>query len=77
MEPAIFLNLERINGIFVALMKPLCVIGFDGGGTKTAAILADHKGNVLAEATGGPSNFQIIGVEQASHQLLDADDLEV
>lgn len=70
MEPAIFLNLERINGIFVALMKPLCVIGFDGGGTKTAAILADHKGNVLAEATGGPSNFQIIGVEQASHQLL-------
>ncbi len=50
-------------------MKPVCVIGFDGGGTKTAAILADQKGNVLAEATGGPSNFQIIGVEQASDQL--------
>ena len=51
-------------------MKPACVIGFDGGGTKTTAILADRKGNVLAEVSGGPSNFQIIGVEQASELLL-------
>ena len=50
-------------------MKPACVIGFDGGGTKTSAILADRKGTVLAEAAGGPSNFQIIGIEKASEVL--------
>lgn len=45
------------------------VIGIDGGGTKTAAALADLQGNVLAEETAGPSNFQIIGVEQAAATL--------
>jgi N-acetylglucosamine kinase-like BadF-type ATPase len=50
-------------------MKPTCVIGFDGGGTKTAAILADRKGTILAEAAGGPANFQIIGVEKAAEVL--------
>lgn len=45
------------------------VIGIDGGGTKTAALLADLQGNVLAEETAGPSNFQIIGVEQAATTL--------
>ncbi len=50
-------------------MKPACVIGLDGGGTKTLAILADRKGTVLAEVAGGPSNFQIIGIEKASEVL--------
>lgn len=51
-------------------MKQVCVVGFDGGGTKTAAILADRAGTVLAEASAGPSNFQIIGVEQAAQTLV-------
>jgi N-acetylglucosamine kinase-like BadF-type ATPase len=47
------------------------VIGIDGGGTKTLARLADLQGTVVAESLGGPSNFQIIGVEQASKNILD------
>ena len=43
----------------------------DGGGTKTAAILADLKGTVLAEENGGASNFQIIGVEKAAGVLFE------
>ncbi|MGH2568761.1 MAG: N-acetylglucosamine kinase [Bacteroidota bacterium] len=46
------------------------VLGLDGGGTKTAAALADLQGNVLAEEVGGPSNFQLIGVEKAAETLL-------
>jgi N-acetylglucosamine kinase-like BadF-type ATPase len=53
------------------MAKKQFVIGIDGGGTKTAAMLADLKGNVLVEQTGGPSNFQIIGVEKAAEVLFD------
>ena len=49
--------------------KPYYVIGIDGGGTKTAALLADEKGKTLAEDAGGPSNFQFIGVDQAARVL--------
>lgn len=45
------------------------VIGMDGGGTKTAAIIADVHGNILAQHVAGPSNFQIIGVEKAARTL--------
>ncbi|MBI3587000.1 MAG: hypothetical protein HY088_07725 [Ignavibacteriales bacterium] len=46
------------------------VIGIDGGGTKTAAILADLQGNVIVEETAGASNFQVMGVEKAADVLL-------
>lgn len=49
----------------------LYVIGIDSGGTKTTAILCALDGAILAEAQGGPSNFQIIGVEQAAGTILD------
>ena len=45
------------------------VIGMDGGGTKTAAMIADREGNVLAQHVSGPSNFQIIGVEAAAKTI--------
>lgn len=47
------------------------VIGLDGGGTKTAAELCDGSGRVLATSVGGPSNFQVIGVETAARTILD------
>ena len=47
------------------------VIGLDGGGTKTAAELCDSNGRPLATATGGPSNFQVIGIETAARTILD------
>ncbi len=46
------------------------VIGIDGGGTKTVALLADEFGDVLIEEVDEPSNFQIIGVETAAKTLL-------
>ncbi len=52
------------------MKKDAYVVGIDGGGTKTAAILTDLSGKTLAEDTGGPSNFQMIGVDQAAQVLL-------
>jgi glucosamine kinase len=46
------------------------VLGIDGGGTKTSAELCDHRGDVLATAVAGPTNFQIIGLDRTSKTLL-------
>jgi N-acetylglucosamine kinase-like BadF-type ATPase len=46
-------------------------IGLDGGGTKTKAVLADEKFNVLTEAHGGPSNFLMLGTDKVSETLFD------
>ncbi|MBF8247713.1 MAG: putative N-acetylglucosamine kinase [Bacteroidetes bacterium] len=45
------------------------VVGIDGGGTKTAAVIADLRSTFAAEAKGPASNFQVIGVEKASEVL--------
>jgi N-acetylglucosamine kinase-like BadF-type ATPase len=47
------------------------VIGVDGGGTKTSAILVGLDGTVLAEAAGGPTNLATVGAVKASQVLLD------
>lgn len=41
------------------------VIGVDGGGSKTLALLADTSGQVLGQGVGGPSNVQAVGPEIA------------
>lgn len=41
------------------------VIGFDGGGSKTRAILANQQGKILADESAGPSNHQIVGLGEA------------
>jgi N-acetylglucosamine kinase-like BadF-type ATPase len=41
------------------------LIGIDGGGTKTLALLADSNGNILARGVGGPSNYNAVGFESA------------
>jgi N-acetylglucosamine kinase-like BadF-type ATPase len=41
------------------------VIGVDGGGTKTLALLGDSEGNVLARGVGGPSNYNAVGFDAA------------
>jgi N-acetylglucosamine kinase-like BadF-type ATPase len=53
------------------MAKKQFVIGMDGGGTKTTAMLCELRGNILVEQTGGPSNFQIIGVDKAAEVLFD------
>jgi N-acetylglucosamine kinase-like BadF-type ATPase len=47
------------------------VVGVDGGGTKTHAILVGMDGTVLAEASGGPTNLQTVGIAKAAQTLLD------
>lgn len=42
-------------------MSTPLVLGVDGGGTKTDAIVVTPTGRVLARAVGGPSNYQDVG----------------
>lgn len=41
------------------------VLGLDGGGSKTLALLADAAGRVLGRGTAGSSNYQNVGAEAA------------
>ena len=41
------------------------LMGLDGGGSKTAALLADQEGRVLGRGTAGGCNFQVIGHQAA------------
>lgn len=45
------------------------IIAIDGGGTKTAAILADSKGKILAKVKTGASNPNKNGIEKASREI--------
>lgn len=45
------------------------VIGIDGGGTSTTAILADEQGNVLARSEDTASNYHVVGKEQTAKVL--------
>lgn len=40
------------------------IIGIDGGGTKTIAVLTDTRGNVVARQAASASNFQVLSHEQ-------------
>ena len=50
----------------------MCLLGIDGGGTRTTAWLADHRGRVLARAEAGPSNPLKVGVAASRRALLGA-----
>jgi N-acetylglucosamine kinase-like BadF-type ATPase len=45
------------------------IIGVDGGGTKTLALLGDLHGNVLARGISGPSNYNAVGFDAACSAL--------
>ena len=48
------------------------VIGIDGGGSKTAAVLLDERGTVLGRGAAGSSNYHHIGQENVLETLLEA-----
>jgi len=48
------------------------LIGIDGGGTRTCALLADLDGRVLGRGTGGPSNYQVVGIKVAGDSMAQA-----
>ena len=45
------------------------IIGVDGGGTKTLALLADLAGHVIERGISGPSNYNAVGFETACMAL--------
>lgn len=46
-----------------------CVLGFDGGATKTECVLLDEAGNVLASGRSGASNPGQVGFEKAIEEV--------
>jgi len=50
----------------------LYVLGIDGGGTKTIALAADLRGNVLGKGTSGAANYQTVGLDTAIAALKEA-----
>jgi N-acetylmuramic acid 6-phosphate etherase len=51
--------------------RPDLLLGIDGGGTSTIAILADASGKQLGRGVAGPSNIQAVGVENGLKALDD------
>ena len=49
--------------------QPSYVIGLDAGGTKTIALVADTRGEVLGVGHAGPANFQSAGRVSARSEL--------
>lgn len=45
-------------------------LGFDGGATKTSGAVINSEGDLLSEESGGPSNFQIMGIPEASDNII-------
>lgn len=45
------------------------ILGVDGGGTKTTALIADIKGNHIIESESGSSNYKSIGVKSAKENI--------
>jgi N-acetylglucosamine kinase len=48
------------------------VLGIDGGGTKTGALIADEEGHVKGWGMGGPSNYDDVGMEKAKDGIEEA-----
>ena len=48
------------------------VLGIDGGGTKTHAVIADAEGAVRGFATSGPANWEVVGLRGAGESLREA-----
>jgi len=48
------------------MIKIHCVLGVDGGGTKTQAVLVAPDGSVISESVSGASNPQVVGVKQSA-----------
>lgn len=44
-------------------------LGVDGGGSKTQASISDEHLNVFGEGFGGPSNYQLVGMEYALNEI--------
>jgi len=50
------------------------ILGIDGGGTHTRALIANAEGTVLGVGKAGSSNYHTVGITQAVRAVLDAID---
>ena len=48
---------------------PSLLLGIDGGGSKTTALLASSDGSVVGRGAGGASNYQAVGLQTALAEL--------
>lgn len=46
-----------------------CVLGIDGGGTKTVCVLMEESGEVVGRGDAGPSNYQTVGLDAAGEEI--------
>lgn len=49
-----------------------CVLGIDGGGSKTVCVLMDNTGQVLGRGEAGASNYQSVGIKATLHSIQSA-----
>lgn len=45
------------------------ILGIDGGGTKTLAVIADLNGQIIGAGLGGPANFDDVGISTAQANI--------
>jgi len=45
------------------------VLGIDGGGTKTIALIADSEGKILGQGAAGSTNYHSVGIKQTIAEL--------
>ena len=75
-----FKEVMNVNGKIKNFMSPHrihgheLVLGVDGGGTKTHAIIMDERARVLGEGTAGPSNPMRVGITSAASAIREAVD---
>jgi N-acetylglucosamine kinase-like BadF-type ATPase len=53
-------------------MNAELILGVDGGGTQTRALLADASGRLLGRGNAGSSNYHVVGLEAAGRALSEA-----
>ncbi len=68
------IGFQQTNEYFL-LMDLQLYFGFDGGATKTNVVALNSQKEVVAEASGKPANFQIIGSKQASLNIFELTEL--
>ena len=50
-------------------MADRIVLGLDGGGTSTRAVLATARGDILGTGRAGPSNYDDVGIDKAQENI--------
>ena len=54
------------------MSEKVLYVGVDGGSTKTFTVLADSSGNIFGTGETGPSNYHVVGFENAVKNIYDS-----